>query len=275
MSALWIRFSQLFAVHDAPVTPEKYGKHVFVSVTGVSSGTKVTADARMHAAMSLSPALNALTFDETWVLLGEHSRRAPGSDTSVQAESNSASEQADRQRAAWMAAAQAGDQRAYARLLNDSVALIRAVARRQGVGVDTLDDVVQETLLTVHRVRHTFDPSRSYDAWLAAIAARRAIDVLRGQGRRDRREVHDELAYDTHADREDASAGAEREQEAVRLRKAIDTLPPGQREAVEQLGLKERTLAEAAEHTGRKTGALKVNLHRALKTLRDRLHGDT
>ncbi|WP_338015421.1 sigma-70 family RNA polymerase sigma factor [Dyella acidiphila] len=193
----------------------------------------------------------------------------------MQAESNSASEQADRQRAAWMGAAQAGDQRAYARLLKDSVALIRAVARRQGVAVDALDDVVQETLLTVHRVRHTFDPSRSYDAWLAAIAARRAIDVLRGQGRRDRREVHDEHAYEMHADREDASADAERAQQALRLRKAIDTLPPGQREAVEQLGLKERSLAEAAVQTGRNTGALKVNLHRALKSLRDRLNGES
>ncbi|GAB2584033.1 RNA polymerase sigma factor [Dyella jejuensis] len=174
-----------------------------------------------------------------------------------------------------MAAAQAGDQRAYARLLTDSVALIRAVARRQGVAVDALDDVVQETLMTVHRVRHTYDPSRSYDAWLSAIASRRAIDILRSHGRRDRREVHDEFAFDTHADRDDASAGTERDQDARRLRKAIETLPPGQREAVEQLGLKERSLAEAAELTGRKTGALKVNLHRALKTLRDRLSGES
>ncbi|WP_308422137.1 RNA polymerase sigma factor [Dyella nitratireducens] len=187
----------------------------------------------------------------------------------------SASEQADQQRSAWMAAAQAGDQRAYTRVLNDSVALIRAVARRQGVAVDTLDDVVQETLLTVHRVRHTFDPMRSYDAWLSAIAARRAIDVLRSHGRREQREVHDEFAFDMHADRDDASAGAERVQEAQRLRKAIKTLSPGQREAVEQLGLKEHSLAEAAERTGRNTGALKVNLHRALKTLRDRLNGDS
>jgi DNA-directed RNA polymerase specialized sigma24 family protein len=59
------------------------------------------------------------------------------------------------------------------------------------------------------------------------------------------------------------------------LREAIDTLPPGQREAIEQLGLKERSLAEAAESTGRKTGALKVNLHRALKTLRDRMNGES
>ncbi|WP_266157954.1 RNA polymerase sigma factor [Dyella silvatica] len=171
-----------------------------------------------------------------------------------------------------MAAAQAGDRRAYERLLADSVALIRSVARRQGVAVDLLDDVVQETLLTVHRVRHTYDPTRSYDAWLAAIASRRAIDALRSHGRRDRREASDSEALESYPDSGDASTETERTQQAKYLREAIAELPPGQREAVEQLGLKEQSLAEAAEHTGRNTGALKVNLHRALKALRNRLY---
>jgi RNA polymerase sigma-70 factor (ECF subfamily) len=174
-----------------------------------------------------------------------------------------------------MAAAQGGDRRAYEKVLAASVPLIRAAARRQGVVTDQLDDVVQETLLTVHRVRHTYDPSRSYDAWLSALASRRAIDALRSQGRRGHREVHDEHAYDSHPDVDDATTATEREQEARRLRKAIATLPPGQREAVEELGLKERSLAEASVETGRQTGALKVNLHRAMKALRSRFHGDS
>ena len=186
----------------------------------------------------------------------------------------SASESPDRRRSAWMAAAQAGDRRAYEKLLADSVALIRAVARRQGVAQDQLDDVVQETLITVHRVRQTYDPGRSYDAWLGAIAARRAIDSLRSRGRRDSRELHDEFALDNHPDRDDASAATESEQRAQRLHEAIADLPPGQREAVEQLGLREHSLSEAAELTGRNTGALKVNLHRALKALRERFHGE-
>lgn len=180
----------------------------------------------------------------------------------------------DQRRAAWMAAAQAGDRRLYEKLLADSVALIRVVARRRGVAQDHLDDVVQETLITVHRVRHTYDPTRSYDAWLCAIASRRAIDALRKRGRRDRRERHDDFALDTHADGDDASAATERQQRARRLREAVAHLPPAQREAVEHLGIKERSLAEAATHTGRTTGALKVNLHRALKALRRRMHGD-
>jgi RNA polymerase sigma factor (sigma-70 family) len=185
----------------------------------------------------------------------------------------SASDTPDQRRAAWMAAAQAGDRHAYEKLLADSIALIRATARRQGVAFDLLDDVVQETLLTVHRVRHTFDPARSYDAWLVAIARRRAIDAQRSHGRRDRRELHDEIALDNHPDPADASAAIESEQRARQLHDAIETLPAGQRQAVEQLGLRELSLREAEELTGRQTGALKVNLHRALKALRKRLHG--
>lgn len=195
-------------------------------------------------------------------------------DSSVTDAIPTASESPERQRAAWMAAAQGGDKHAYERVLAGSIPLIRAAARRQGVAVDHLDDVVQETLLTVHRVRHTYDPSRSYDAWLSAIASRRAIDALRSRGRRGRHELHDERAVEVRADVDDATAATEREQEARRLREAIATLPPGQREAIEELGLKEHTLAEAALKTGRQTGALKVNLHRAMKALRSRFHGE-
>jgi RNA polymerase sigma-70 factor (ECF subfamily) len=142
------------------------------------------------------------------------------------------------------------------------------------VARDHVDDVVQETLITVHRVRHTYDPSRSYEAWLNAIASRRAIDALRSRGRRDSRELHDEFALDRHPDADDASAASERQQDAQRLRAAIDELPPGQREALEEMGLREHTLAEASEQTGRSTGSLKVNLHRGLKSLRRRFHGE-
>jgi RNA polymerase sigma factor (sigma-70 family) len=184
-----------------------------------------------------------------------------------------ASESPDQRRAMGMAAAQAGDRRAYEKLLADSIALIRAAARRQGVAQDQLDDVVQETLITVHRVRHTYDPTRSYDAWLSAIASRRAIDALRSRGRRDSRELRDEFALERHPDVDDASAATERWQRAQRLQAAIAELPPGQREAVEQLGLREHSLSDAAKLSGRSSSALKVNLHRALKALRKHFHG--
>ncbi len=185
------------------------------------------------------------------------------------AASGDAGQEADRRRTAWMAAAQNGDRAAYAALLRDCVPIIQAVARRQGVPPDRVDDVVQDVLLTVHRVRQTYDPARPFTAWLRAIAQRRAVDLLRRQGRQGARELHAPLAYEGHPDPADSpERSLERDRQAHALRAAIAALPPGQREAVEQLGLQERTSAEAASATGRTTGALRVNLHRALKALR-------
>ena len=106
----------------------------------------------------------------------------------------------DMRRSALMAAAQAGDKTAYETLLRDCVPLIRAIARRQGVSADQVDDVVQEVLLTIHRARQTYDPSRSFTAWLRVIAERRAIDLLRQTGRRGARELHAPIAFENYPD---------------------------------------------------------------------------
>jgi RNA polymerase sigma-70 factor (ECF subfamily) len=183
-------------------------------------------------------------------------------------------EESEARLAALMAAAQDGDAVAYQRLLRLCLPLVGVMARGRGVPADRVDDVIQDVLLTVHRVRHTYDPARPFLPWLRAIAQRRAIDALRSHGRQAVREVHAPLAYEAHPDPTDTAAQAlERFDGADDLRAAVAALPDGQRQAIEELALRERSLAEAAAATGRSTGALKVNLHRALKTLRERLGG--
>ncbi len=173
-----------------------------------------------------------------------------------------------------MARAQAGDAAAYQAALRACVPLAAATARRVGVPNDAVDDVVQDVLLTVHRALATYDPARPFAPWLRAIAARRAIDQLRSRVRHGGREVDDPEAYLNHAapgpDAVDQVAEAG---EAGRLRAAIATLPPRQREAVELLGLKEHSLDQAAAATGHTKGALKVNFFRGLRALRGRLGG--
>src|SRR6201987_3862320 len=96
---------------------------------------------------------------------------------------SSGQKEGDCRRAAWMVAAQAGDRAAYETLLRDCIPFIKQVARGLGIRPDLIDEAVQETLLTVHRARQTYDPNRSFTAWLRTIARRRAIDVLRRVGR--------------------------------------------------------------------------------------------
>jgi RNA polymerase sigma-70 factor (ECF subfamily) len=132
---------------------------------------------------------------------------------------------------------------------------------------------VQDVLLTVHRVRHTYDPSRPFKPWLAAIARRRSIDLLRRRGRRVALEVSDDNAYETFPD-----AQTNRRMEVFSategLNEAIAGLSQQQKEAVELLKLRELSLAEASRISGRSVAALKVNLHRAIKSLRRRLKGE-
>ncbi len=171
-----------------------------------------------------------------------------------------------------MAAAQTGDASAYQVLLRDCVPVIAQTARRQGVASDRVDDVVQEVLITIHRARATYDPDRPFLPWLRAIAQRRAIDSLRRHGRQAVREVHDPIAYEGHAEETvEADAALDAQTRSRTLRASIATLPAGQRQAVERLGLRGQSLEEAAADTGRSKTALKVNLHRAIKALRGKL----
>jgi RNA polymerase sigma-70 factor (ECF subfamily) len=173
-----------------------------------------------------------------------------------------------------MAAAQEGDSASYQALLRECIPLVAAVARARGLRGDAVDDAVQDTLLTVHRARATYDPTRPFGAWLAAIAQRRSIDVVRSRSRRSVRETHDAAGYESFPDGAPSAVTlVEHGQDAARLREAVAALPPRQREAVQRLGLAEESLDEAAEATGRSKVALKVNLHRALKALRANLQG--
>lgn len=169
-----------------------------------------------------------------------------------------------------MAAAQAGDKAAYGRLLRECTPLIRRVVHR-GMQPDRVDDVVQDVLLTIHRARQTYDPTRSFSAWVVTIAQRRAIDLLRHRGRHDRREIHAPIEYENYAGVDsDHDRDVMLEQQGKVLQAALSSLPPGQRQAIEALALRQLSLDEAAGVTGKTKGALKVNMHRALKSLRER-----
>ena len=179
---------------------------------------------------------------------------------------------ADKQRSAWMAAAQAGDALAYQQLLRDCIPIVKSVARRRGVPADRLDDAVQDVLLTIHRARQTYDPRRSFTAWLTVISERRAIDLTRRNQRQYAREVHAPIEFEDHADETaDPARGIAHADASGTVARALEGLPVRQREAVQHLVLHERSLDEAAALTQRSKGSIKVNLHRALKALRGRM----
>lgn len=99
-----------------------------------------------------------------------------------------------------LAAAQRGDADSYHAFLTAIIPFVRTIARRRCWSEDMADDVVQDVLLTVHRVRNTYQPGRPVGPWLTAIVVRRSIDEARKRGRIGRQEVFNEAAYETFAD---------------------------------------------------------------------------
>lgn len=166
-----------------------------------------------------------------------------------------------------MAKAQDGDQDAYRHLLGSITPYVRALAARQMRNRDDIEDTVQDVLLTLHSVRHTYDPSRPFGPWLVAIANRRIVDGLRRRGRVVAHEAPLEAEHETFV-----AADANLQEEAVdarAVREAIERLSAGQRDAVRMLKLEEMSLKEAAAASGMSVAALKVATHRAMKSLRE------
>jgi RNA polymerase sigma factor (sigma-70 family) len=165
--------------------------------------------------------------------------------------------------------AQAGDKRAYETLLRQSMVLSRRIARRFGAPPEILDDIVQETLISVHGALHTFDSNRSYDAWLAAICRRRSADALRSLMRVSNREVHAPAAYESFT--EEGADPADRHMrgaERRRVQAALRLLPPAQRDAAWRIFMAEEPVLDAGQASGRGGGAVRANLSRALRALR-------
>lgn len=172
----------------------------------------------------------------------------------------------------WMQAAQEGDHVAYDRLLRALVPIIRGAVRRQRgfLGADEIEDLVQDALLSIHAVRATYDPARPFTPWLMAIVRNRLAD---GGRRHARLKAVDHITQDFYETFQRAATNNQGETygDAEELRHAIAELPAGQRQAIELIKMREMSLKEASRETGMSVAALKVAVHRAVKTLRARL----
>jgi RNA polymerase sigma-70 factor (ECF subfamily) len=180
-------------------------------------------------------------------------------------------QQDDHAFATLMQAAQGGDTQAYILLLKEITPRLRQIVRgqRRFLKSEDIEDIVQDVLLSLHAVRATYDAQRPFMPWLIAITRNRLADAARRYTRRAAHEVQVENLAVTFSDEGTSIGGEYRDPEA--LSQVIRTLPPGQRDAIEMLKLREMSLKEAAAASGTSVGALKVSVHRAMATLRKAL----
>jgi len=126
------------------------------------------------------------------------------------------------------------------------------------------DDLLQETWLRIHKVRHTYRPSEPMLPWFYAIARRVRVDhyrkAIRTTAREHRlEEMPDVAAIPGESDRTDD------------LEALLAPLPQSQRELIEMLKVAGMSLEEVARATSSSVGSVKQKVHRAYEKLRGKM----
>ena len=165
----------------------------------------------------------------------------------------------------WMRKAQDGDREAYEALLHEVTAYLTIFVRKRLTEPDGVDDVVQETLISIHLNRHTYDPSRSFGSWMNAIALHRLIDLMRKR-RRVRAREHLGSSESEHVPTAVDSAPGQAAFQG--LQRALASLSGKQRQVIQLLKWEGFSVREVAERTGMSESSVKVTAHRGYRLLR-------
>lgn len=150
-----------------------------------------------------------------------------------------------------------GNNDAFSRVYAAYARMVRAILAGR-VPLRDVDDLLQDVFLTAYtRIRELRDP-RSFGGWIAVIARNRATDHLR------QTHDHDELP-------DEVPGGQAIDAEAMVVLDAVRRLPEAYRETLVMRLVEGMSGAEIAERTGLSAGSVRVNLHRGMKLLRDKL----
>jgi RNA polymerase sigma-70 factor (ECF subfamily) len=164
----------------------------------------------------------------------------------------------------WMERYQQADMDAAAALIRAlSPSLLRYFCTQTG-SREKADDLLQETWLRIHRVRHTYRPAEPVMPWIYAIARRVRIDGYR----RTRRIARHEVLMDMLPE---GPLAAEQPHAPLSFDALVSALPESQREVITMLKVGALSLEEVARATSSTVGAVKQKAHRAYGRLRQLL----
>ena len=146
---------------------------------------------------------------------------------------------------------------------------LRAFARSLSGNRDTADDLVQETMLKAWAARDRFQAGTSMRAWTFIILRNFFLSQMRRN--RFRGEWDDLVAERTLA----APAGQDKQMELADLHRAMQMIPPAQREALILVGAGGFAYEEAAEICGVAVGTFKSRVARGRAALEQIIDGGT
>jgi RNA polymerase sigma-70 factor (ECF subfamily) len=178
-------------------------------------------------------------------------------DESAQARSTKETPQAVSVDGALVEAVRAGDRDAFARLYDSYGRMVHGILLAR-VPYGEVGDLVQDVFLTALRKIDTLRDAGSFGPWIAMITRNRAMDYHRRS--RETTEIEE-----THSQTQ-ATQG-----QSVEVLNLIKLLPEAYREPMILRFVEGMTGPEIAERTGLAPASVRVNIHRGMKMLREKL----
>ena len=170
----------------------------------------------------------------------------------------------------WIAGAARGEQNALARLYDISNRLVYGVALRILGDPADAEEVTLDVYTQVWRTAKEYTADRGApSSWLIMLARSRALDRLRSRGRRQGRETTLENAPETPASGQPPDEAAYLQQASIRMKQAMATLAPEQRELIEMSFFAGLTHSELAEKLGQPLGTVKTRIRSGMAKLRE------
>jgi len=163
-----------------------------------------------------------------------------------------------------MAGYQDGDGTAAAALIERLSPPLHRFFLAQAISGRHADDLLQETWLRLHQVRHTYRPGEPVLPWLYAIARHIRVDHFRRTRRREAREQQLEELPERAGATRPATGGPD-------VEAALRELPESQREVIVMLKVSGMSLEEVARATSTSVGSVKQKAHRGYEKLRSLL----
>lgn len=160
-----------------------------------------------------------------------------------------------------------GDKNAYAELLRESSRFLRPFLAKRLASASEVDDVLQETLISIHKARHTYDGNRPYKPWAYAISTFRLQDYFRAHYADQLHHAVDLSEMENNL--QDPVTKSDFTYESISGE--VQKLPVKQADILRMLHQEGYTAKEVAEKIGMTESAVKVSAHRAYKVLRKKL----
>lgn len=169
----------------------------------------------------------------------------------------------DLELASLMARYQTGDLVAAQDLIEELSPVLYKLFAIQTLSREYADDLMQETWLRIHKIRHTYRPGERVLPWLYAIARNVRVDHYRRTRRVSQREQAVEGLSERAPDPHSLQPSSE-----IDFANLLAQLPESQREAISMLKISGMSLEDIARATSSTVGAVKQRVHRGYERLR-------